>query len=224
MGTGVPRVEAWDAEGFEVIGVPCGDGHLCSLGNGGDEGVVERCMLGNPVGRENPRRRQVEGQNPVGERGQDVLGEAAAQDRLLPSVRSLLGDQSSFDLGDGGCRDELITDGNGRCPHSTGRLRPPTRSADTTLVSTGTSQLRSASCQAQAPGFEVDIGALVGAQEINDGDGLLHDDRSRYHSDDINLGWRRADNGAANATVGCGGPGMTGRTIFGSLSITGCRS
>ena len=73
----VPWIEATDAEGFEVFGVPRRDDHLCRLRDGGDEGVVERRVLGDPTGREKSGGRQVERQHPAGERGQDVLLEPA---------------------------------------------------------------------------------------------------------------------------------------------------
>ena len=72
-------------------------------GDGGDEGVAERCVLGNPICRENPGRRQVERQYPVGEGGQNVLVEPSTQDGSLVGVGSLFGDHSALDLRDGEC-------------------------------------------------------------------------------------------------------------------------
>lgn len=53
-------------------GVPGDHGHLGRLGDGGDEGVIEGGLLGNPVCREDPRGRQIEREDPVGERRQDL--------------------------------------------------------------------------------------------------------------------------------------------------------
>ena len=62
-----PRVEASGAEWFEVLGVAGGDDHPVRLGDGGDQGVVERGMLGDAVRREHPGGGQVESQHAIAE-------------------------------------------------------------------------------------------------------------------------------------------------------------
>lgn len=86
-----------------MFGVTRRDGHSGSFRDGGDEGVIEGCVLGNPIGREDPGRRQVERQHPVGKGGQDILLEPATQDGSLLGVSSLLDDHSALDLRDGEC-------------------------------------------------------------------------------------------------------------------------
>ena len=72
-------------------------------GERGIEGVVERCVLGDPVGREDSGRRQVEREHPVGKRRQNVLVEPATQDRSLLSVGAFPGNDSPLDFRDGEC-------------------------------------------------------------------------------------------------------------------------
>lgn len=53
----VPRVEEEDAEWFEVPGVTRDDGHLCGLGDGGDECVIEWSVFGDSIGGQDARSR-----------------------------------------------------------------------------------------------------------------------------------------------------------------------
>jgi hypothetical protein len=50
----LPRVEAGDAEWFEVSGVACRDGLVCGLGDGGER-VIERGVFRDSVGSQDPR-------------------------------------------------------------------------------------------------------------------------------------------------------------------------
>lgn len=104
----VPRVEAVDAERFEVPGVPGDDGHLGGLGDGSDECVVEWGVFGDSVGGQDPCGSQVERQHPVGEGRQNVVFEPAAQDLALEPVGAFLRDHAAFDLGHRRRRHELI--------------------------------------------------------------------------------------------------------------------
>ncbi|CCW14893.1 hypothetical protein EBESD8_54640 [Rhodococcus aetherivorans] len=76
-------------------------GHLGGLSDGGDESVVERRMLGHPVGGQHPCGRQIERQHTVREGRQDPLVEPPAQDPSLLRVGSFLGDHAPLDLGNG---------------------------------------------------------------------------------------------------------------------------
>lgn len=51
----VPRVQAGEAEWFEVPSVARDDGHLGGLGDGGDESVAERSVFGESVGGQDAR-------------------------------------------------------------------------------------------------------------------------------------------------------------------------
>ena len=70
-----------------MLDVACCNGHLCGLGDGGDEGVVERRVFGYSVRGKDPRGRQVKRQYAAGERWENVLVEPAAQDSALSGVR-----------------------------------------------------------------------------------------------------------------------------------------
>lgn len=79
----VPRVETGNSERFEVFDVSCHDGHLGGLRDDGNECVVERCMLGDAVGGEDPRGWQIKRKYTVCERRQDVLTEPTAKDPAI---------------------------------------------------------------------------------------------------------------------------------------------
>lgn len=74
----VPWVVAVNAEGLEMFGVSRHDGHLRRLRDGGDEGVVQRCVFRNPKGGKGSRGWQVEREYAVGEGRQDAFFEPSA--------------------------------------------------------------------------------------------------------------------------------------------------
>lgn len=84
----IPRVQAGDAEWFEVPDVAGDDGHVRGLGNSSDECIVERSGFGDSVGGQDPSGRQVERQHSVRERRQDAIFEPPAQYIALERVGS----------------------------------------------------------------------------------------------------------------------------------------
>ena len=91
-----------------------------------------------------------------------MLIEPEAQDPALRRVGSFLGEDTTFDLGEGGSRDELVGHGDGRCPGFDNVVRTPR------WCPARTSQLGCAGGKPQPLGLELDVGALVCAEQVDD--------------------------------------------------------
>lgn len=87
---GDPWVEASDSEWFEVSGVAGDDGHVRGLRDCGDEGVVERGVLTDPVGGQDPRGGQIERQHLIKRRPTSLARRTSRAGPHLGRDRSVL--------------------------------------------------------------------------------------------------------------------------------------
>lgn len=92
------------------------DCQVSRLRDSGNEHVIERSMIANPVCRKDSRGPKVEWQHSVGKCWQDVHFDPATQHRSPPRIGSLLRHDAPLNLCDARSRYELISEWDGHCP------------------------------------------------------------------------------------------------------------